>query len=107
MKLYLDAAPVAAAGTYTASYRVLPEQKRVYIECIILGWATGTTGRATITLNSGGVTFNLVDDYPLAADDQIVTIYPQFHLDVGDGFDLTIANAGAADTGRCVILGVK
>lgn len=107
MRLYQHSAPVAAAGAYSTSYRVLPEQKRVYIECIILGWETGTTGRATIALNCGGVTFNLIDDYPLAADDQIVTVYPQFHLDVGDGFDLTITNAGAADIGKVLILGVK
>jgi len=98
---------VAAAGTYTSEYKVLPEQKRIYIECIILGWATGTTGRATITLDCGGITFNLIDDYPLAADDQVIVIYPQIHLDVGDGLDFTIANAGAADIARTIVLGVK
>jgi len=107
MRLYQHAAPVAAAGTYTSEYKVLPEQKRIYIECIVLGWATGTTGRATITLDAGGITFNLIDDYPLAADDQVIVIYPQIHLDVGDGLDFTIANAGAADTARVIVLGVK
>lgn len=108
MKLYEASGVVAAAGSFSpASFYVQPEDKRVYVEMIVLGWQTGTTGRATINLIVGGVETPLIDDYPLAADDQIVTIYPQIHLEKGMGLSFVIANAGAADIGKVTVLGVR
>lgn len=107
MKLFQRDDQVAAAGAVTQDYLVLPEHGRVFLDMITLGFVTGTTGRATISLLSGGQTFPLVDDYPLTADDQIVTIYPQIHVEKGDGIRMTVSNAGAADVVRSLVLGVK
>lgn len=107
MKLFQRSDQVAAAGTVTQDYLVLPEHGRVFLDVITVGFVTGTTGRASISLLSGGIVVPLVDDYPLAANDQIVTIYPQIHVEKGDGIRMTVANAGAADIVRSLILGVK
>ena len=107
MKLFQRDDQVAAAGTVTQDYMVLPEHGRVFIDLISLGFVTGTTGRASVGILSGGLLFPLVDDYPLSADDQMLTLYPQIHLDKGDGIRMTVVSTGDQDTVRSIILGVK
>jgi len=106
-KLFQRDDQVAASATVTQDYMVLPEHGRVFLDVITVGFVTGTTGLASITLLTGGLEIPLVDDYPLTASDQIVTIYPQIHVEKGDGIRMTVRNAGAADMVRSLILGVK
>lgn len=107
MKLFSRLEPIGVGASVSQDYLVLPEHKRVFIDLITFGFVMGTTGRCTISILSGGLTYPLIDDYPLTANDQVVTIYPQIHLDSGDGIRMTIANAGAADSVSSLILGVK
>jgi len=107
MKLFSRLEPISIGASVSQDYLVLPEHKRVFIDLITFGFVTGTTGRASISLLTGGQTFPLVDDYPLTADDQVLTIFPQIHIEKGDGIRMTVANAGAVDIVSSLILGVK